>query len=642
MAFQISPGVNVSEVDLTTVVPAVSTTAGAFVGPFQWGPVNKRTLVTSESALVNTFGKPDGNTATSFFSAANFLAYGNNLQVVRVANTGSNNAIIAANVSLQTANLDSLFYPNANNANAVANLLSNLYSYITTLNNEDVYDINYQTDSYLATFAARYPGVLGNSLKVVVWDANVSTSQIYTSNTQLPSDTITGGNTQALLANTNTAPQIFSSWAYKNYFSGAPSTSSYTSARNGANDQFHMVVLDEGGIFTGTKGAILETFPFLSKAVDCINDDGSSAYYRTVIRDQSRYIYALGPMETRPQANIANGVTAFSSSITNWGNSAAGTSFIGAAMGAANTGAAFSFAGGRSLAVNNGTKQSGYDLFDNPDEVDISLIVTADANTSVQQTAIDLAGSRKDCIAFVSPEYVNVVNTATPATSIATWASTLSRASTYAVADSGWKYQFDKYNNVYRWIPLNGDIAGLCARTDQTNDPWFSPAGVNRGAIKNVVKLAWNPTQADRDNIYSIGVNPVVSLPGQGTILYGDKTLTTQPSAFSRINVRRLFIVLEKAISTAAKFSLFELNDEFTRAQFVAIVEPYLRDVKGRRGIYDYRVVCDTTNNTPQVIDSNQFVGDIYIKPARSINYIQLNFIAVRSGVSFSEIVGSV
>ena len=636
MAFQISPGVNVSEVDLTTVVPAVSTTAGAFVGPFQWGPVNKRTLVTSESALVNTFGKPDGNTATSFFSAANFLAYGNNLQVVRVANTGSNNAIIASNVSLQTANLQA-YTPGATQ-NAVSNSVSNLYSYITTVNNEDVYDINYQTDSYLATFAARYPGALGNSLKVAVWDANVPNSQIYDAN-----GVIVGADGANVQLGVVVPGQVFSSWPYKNYFSGPPSTSSYTSARNGANDQFHMVVLDEGGLFTGTKGAILETFPFLSKAVDCINDDGSSAYYRTVIRDQSRYIYTLGPMETRPQANVANGIgPVFSSTRTNWGSTASGTSFSGAAMGAANTGAAFSFAGGRSLSVADGSKQLGYDLFANPDEVDISLIVTADANTSVQQTAIDLAASRKDCIAFVSPEYVNVVNTATPATSIATWASTLSRASTYAVADSGWKDQFDKYNNVYRWIPLNGVIAGLCARTDQTNDPWFSPAGVNRGAIKNVVKLAWNPTQADRDNIYSIGVNPVVSLPGQGTILYGDKTLTTQPSAFSRINVRRLFIVLEKAISTAAKFSLFELNDEFTRAQFVAIVEPYLRDVKGRRGIYDYRVVCDTTNNTPQVIDSNQFVGDIYIKPARSINYIQLNFIAVRSGVSFSEIVGSV
>jgi phage tail sheath protein FI len=269
-------------------------------------------------------------------------------------------------------------------------------------------------------------------------------------------------------------------------------------------------------------------------------------------------------------------------------------------------------------------------------------LISGDASTTIQQKVIDTAVARKDCVAFVSPPST-VITSATPDTIITTWAgTTIGRATSYAVADSGWKYQFDKYNNVYRWIPLNGDIAGLCVNTDKVSDPWYSPAGPTRGAIRNVVKLAWNPTQAQRDAIYSVGVNPVVSLPGQGTILYGDKTFMTQPSAFSRINVRRLFIVLEKAISNASKFSLFELNDEFTRAQFIALVEPFLRDVKGRRGIYDYRVVCDTTNNTTQVIDANQFVGDIYIKPARSINYIQLNFIAVRTGVSFKEIVGAV
>jgi phage tail sheath protein FI len=565
MAFQISPGVNVSEVDLTTVVPAVSTTAGAFVGPFQWGPVNKRTLVTSESALVNTFGKPDGNTATSFFSAANFLAYGNNLQVVRVANTLSYNA--------------------TQNTSAIVQIAS-----------EDVYDVSYTTDSASVSFVARYPGALGNSLKV----------SINSSNTAL---------------NASTA---FASWQYKGNFSAAPNTSSYVSNAGGAYDQLHVIVIDEDGLFSnGAKGTVLETFPFLSKASDAVYDDGSPAYYRTVIRNQSKYIYALGEVDPTNTAPT-------------WGLTSV-TDFSGIS-----TGATVSLSGGTSQAVQAADITTGWDNFSNPDIVDVSLLVSGDATTTTQQTVIDLAVSRKDCIAFISPPST-VISSATPESVVTTWASsTLARATTYAVADSGWKYQFDKYNNLYRWIPLNGDIAGLCVRTDQTNDPWFSPAGVNRGAIKNVVKLAWNPSQSQRDAIYSVGVNPVVSLPGQGTILYGDKTLITQPSAFSRINVRRLFIVLEKAISTAAKFSLFELNDEFTRAQFVAIVEPFLRDVKGRRGIYDYRVVCDTTNNTAQVIDSNQFVGDIYIKPARSINYIQLNFIAVRSGVSFSEIVGSV
>jgi hypothetical protein len=560
--FQISPGVNVTEVDLTTVVPSVSTTAGAFAGPFQWGPANKITLVTSESDLANRFGNPDSNTASSFFSAANFLSYGNNLQVVRSANS------LTFNASSNTA---------------------------VKIDNEDVYDTSYIADSTTIAFAARYPGEMGNSLKVSVLASNTG----------------------------------FSSWTYKSFFPAGPNTSSYVATAGGTNDQMHVIVIDEDGMFSGgAKGTVLEVFPFLSKASDAITDDGSTAYYRTVIRDQSRYIYALGPVD--PNNTSAT-----------WGKTA-NTNF---ALVAATD---ISFGNGDTQPLTSGDYTSAYSQFTNPDVVDISLIVTGDAGgasnyTAVQQYVIDsIVSSRKDCMAFISPPQSGIVGSTTQTTTITSWINTLSRASTYVVADCGWKYQFDKYNNIYRWVPLNGDIAGLCVRTDLTNDPWFSPAGPNRGAIKNVVKLAWNPTQAERDAIYSIGVNPVVSFAGQGTLLYGDKTLITQPSAFSRINVRRLFIVLQKAISTAAKFSLFELNDEFTRAQFIALVEPFLRDVQGRRGIYDYRVVCDTTNNTPQVIDNNRFVGDIYIKPARSINYIQLNFIAVRTGVAFSEIVGSI
>ena len=564
MAFQISPGVNVSEVDLTTVVPAVSTTAGGYAGQFQWGPAGKRVLITSESGLVNVFGKPDGNTATSFFSAANFLAYGNNLQVVRAANTGSNNAVSGGS-AVQIAN-------------------------------EDVYDTSYITDSTTIAFASRYPGALGNSLKVSINAANT-----------------------AMNANTS-----FANWQYKSSFSAAPNTSTYAASAGGAYDQLHVIVIDEDGLFSnGQKGTILETFPFLSKASDAVNDDGSSAYYRTVIRNQSKYVYALGPVD-------------YANTSATWGQ-AASSDFQGIS-----SGATVSLSGGSTATVQEADVSTAWDVLANPDTVDVSLLVSGDATTTIQQKVIDTAVSRKDCVAFISAPNT-VITSATPDAVVSTWAtSTVGRATSYAVADSGWKYQFDKYNNVYRWVPLNGDIAGLCVRTDQTNDPWYSPAGASRGAIKNVVKLAWNPTQAQRDVIYSVGVNPVVSMPGMGTILYGDKTFMTQPSAFSRINVRRLFITLEKAISQASKFSLFELNDEFTRAQFVALVEPFLRDVKGRRGIYDFKVVCDTTNNTPQIIDSNQFVGDIYIKPARSINYIQLNFVAVRSGVSFNEIVGAV
>lgn len=553
--FQLSPGVNVSEIDLTTVVPAVSTTAGAFAGQFQWGPVNKRTLITHETMLVDRFNKPNDNCATSWFSAANFLAYGNNLQVVRAANTASNNSTSGVNTVL--------------------------------VQNEDVYDAAFSANNLgtYGTYVARYPGGLGASLNVSVCSGNT----------------------------------YFSTWKYASNFTSAPNTSTYVTNAGGAYDQMHIAVVDEDGLFTGTKGTVLEVFPFVSKATNALNDDGSTAYYRNVIREQSKYVYAFG-------AN--NG---------SWDGPAT-TSFTVVANADA------SLTGGTDRALTDGDIQVGYDQFSNADLVDISLVVTGAASNTVQKYVIsNVSSARKDCIAFISPPRASVVNNAgDETTDIAAWLSTVNIYSSYAFADSGWKYQYDKYNNIYRWIPLNGDIAGLCVRTDDTRDPWFSPAGFSRGAIKNVVKLAWNPNQAERDALYSGAVNPVVSFPGQGTVLYGDKTLLTQPSVFSRINVRRLFIVLEKAIATASKYSLFELNDEFTRSQFVALVEPFLRDVKGRRGIYEYRVVCDTTNNTAAVIDANKFVGDIYIKPARSINFIQLNFVAVQSGVNFTEVVGAI
>jgi hypothetical protein len=576
MAFQLSPGVNVSEIDLTTVVPSVSTTAGAFAGDFMWGPAGKVKLVTHETELVSFFGKPSanaqqGNTATSFFTAASFLAYGNNLQVVRAVSSNSKNAA-------------------ANTGNALG-LANTAVGY--QLRNEDSYDnivVNDTATLNTAMFVARYPGDIGNSLKVSTCVANTV---------------------------------AFTGWSYNTLFSAAPSTSAYVSKVNGANDQIHMVVIDEDGLISGERNTVLETFGFLSLASDASYDDGSSAFISNVIREKSKYMY------------IGN-TSLFSA---NAGRIAANTNF----MPTSNTVQNYSFLGGTYETASDANIISSVDLFGNADEIDVSLFVSGDVSTTVQQRIINTAISRKDCVAFVSPPKSTVVNNASnEVTSIASWFTSLGIATSYAVADCGWKYMFDKYNNTYRWIPLNGDIAGLCVRTDETRDPWFSPAGYSRGGIKNVVKLAWNPNRTQRDYLYQSAVNPVISVPGQGTLLFGDKTLTTQPSAFNRINVRRLFIVLEKAIANASKYSLFELNDEFTRSQFVGLIEPFLRDVKGRRGIYDYRVVCDETNNTAQVIDNNQFVGDIYIKPARSINFIQLNFVAVRTGVNFSEIVGGV
>jgi hypothetical protein len=560
MAFQISPGVNVSEVDLTTVVPSILTTAGAFAGNFAWGPARQVILVDNEITLKNYFGKPDSNSATSFFTSASFLAYGNNLSVVRAVNANSNNA--AANTSFQIPNPEEFEY-----------------LYLNTDNND-----------FFGPFMAKYTGLIGNSLSVEVC--------------------------------ANTA--LFDSWSYKSFFTSAPGTSDFAAAVGGTNDEMHVVVIDAGGQFTGQQGTVLETYPFVSKASDA-NVNGNSNYYKQVIFNSSQYVYATGPVD-------------YSTTSFTWDKPAANNSFA-----VLTTNPTITFSGGLELNPTDGDIRSAYDLFSNKEEIDISLVLTGSANVNIQQYVIDnIVNSRKDCVAFISPPRTSIdsINT-TPTTGINTWLASLARSSSYVVADSGWKYMYDKYNNTYRYIPLNGDIAGLCVNTDTVRDPWFSPAGFNRGQVKNAIKLAWNPNKTERDVLYAAGVNPVVSFPGQGIVLFGDKTLQNKPSAFDRINVRRLFIVLEKSIAKAAEFSLFEFNDEFTRAQFVALVTPFLRDVQGRRGIYDFRVVCDTTNNTPQVIDSNQFVGDIYIKPARSINFIQLNFVAVATGVDFTTIVGA-
>lgn len=562
MAFQISPGVNVAEVDATTVVPAVQQTAGAFAGNFQWGPAEKVKQIDNEITLASTYGKPDSDTAVSFFTAANFLAYGNNLSIVRTVGALANNATDGSGLNVQIKNEDDF---------------------------EATYLVGDNGNDY-GPFAARYAGSLGNSLSVHV------------------------------CANT----QTYSTWSYKNYFTSAPNTSDFADSVNGSNDEMHIVVVDTDGLFTGSAGSILETYGFVSAAYDA-TINGVTNYYKQVIFNNSKYIYALDPVE-------------YATTRTTWGLPAAGVDFASPA-----TNQVINLSTGSSANPSNGEIEAGYDLFANKESIDIGLVLTGGHAVAVQQYVIDnVAVGRADCVAFISPRYNDVVNRAgNETTNIQDWLTTLSRSSSYVVADSGWKYQFDKYNNTYRWIPLNGDVAGLCVYTDSIRDPWFSPAGFNRGAIKNCIKLAWNPSKSFRDTLYAAGVNPVVSFPGQGTILFGDKTLLNKPSAFDRINVRRLFITLEKAIAQAAKFSMFELNDEFTRAQFIALVSPFLRDIQGRRGLTDFRVVCDTTNNTQQVIDSNQFVGDIYLKPARSINYIQLNFVAVGTGVDFVTIVGA-
>jgi hypothetical protein len=569
MAFQLSPGVVTSEVDLTTVVPSVGTTTGAFAGTFQWGPAEIARQVENEVRLVEVFGKPDNNTAVSFFTCANFLTYGNDLRVVRAVNGTDTKT--------------------ATSSGSGAFLIKNEEAYFTSY-----YSTNTVTSG---AWAARYPGALGNSLKVSV------------------------------CANTNTT--VFNAWPYKNYFDSAPGTSAYVSSVNGANDEMHIVVVDEDGLFSGTAGSILETYPFVSKASDAKDSVGNSNYYKDVIWRKSKYVYWMD------HPDITN-------TYSTWGTTSAGKTFAQLA----NVSAIYSssLSAGADGAPSTGNVQTAFSKFVDSDQIDVSLVMTGDSDPSVQLYAINNIGEvRKDCVVFISPTLANVTSSTATDDVVNYRKNALSNvSSSYAVMDSGWKYQYDKYNDKYRWIPLNGDVAGLCVRTDLERDSWYSPAGASRGQIKNVIKLAYYPVKADRDTLYKNGVNPVVSFAGEGTLLFGDKTLLSKPSAFDRINVRRLFITLEKAIARAAKAQLFEFNDEFTRSQFVSIVEPFLRTVKGRRGITDFKVVCNATNNTADVIDRNEFIGDIYVKPNRSINFIQLNFVAVRTGVSFDEVVGRV
>jgi phage tail sheath protein FI len=784
MAFQLSPGVNVSEIDLTTVVPAVATSDGAIGGIFRWGPIGQRILIDSENALVNRFAKPTNFNAETWFTAANFLSYSNRLFVSRGANTSGATPSLSVNTvattvttnnvfriegdqrSLVSANMYVIYSQNTSvinygrsvsvntvsydsgsnttsitlNSNSSSNtqvtlhfgnpgtsysalametgaITSNIVNQIVLndedyLNKEDTFDND-------VLYIAKYPGELGSSLRVGICDnansftsnlnmgvanasvgnttgvftisissntgtfvytpgtggtvANATTIATLAKNSISVNDNIKVGNSSigiqymkvtavgnvttnasastfdvnfedpyrlhtSFVANSSLDTNVQRYWEFFNLVDSAPGQSAYVSDNGNpsANDELHVVVVDEDGGFTGTPGTILEVFQSLSRATDAKNLDGSDNYYKNIINQNSAYLWWGNDRSTAVSNTAAYVVSSTSSAPANINLILGNDGFDEA------NNSAFS-----SVAA-------AYDLFASTEDSDISLVMqgrplggsTVVNGVTVQNFQLanyiidNICEVRKDCIALISPDKAEILNAlGNQATNLVAWRGAI-RSTSYAVMDSGYKYQYDRYNDVNRWVPLNGDIGGLCVRTDNTNDAWWSPAGFNRGQIKNIIKLAYNPRKAERDLIYPNGINPVVTFPGQGTVLYGDKTLQSKPSAFDRINVRRLFIVLEKAISRSAKFSLFEFNDAFTRSQFKNLVTPYLRNVQGRRGITDFLVVCDDTNNTPQIIDTNQFVGDIYIKPARSINFIQLNFVAVGTGVQFSEVVG--
>ena len=810
MGFSLSAGVTVVEKDFTSIVPAVSSSTGAFAGAFAWGPVLQPISVSNENDLVSLFGKPNPRNYISFFSAANFLSYSGSMLISR-ADVGAANACAEPSGQLSTVTVvnssnlyhynDSITFQNSPNGvtatasltvtgGAITNIVPGIagsgYSagsiiisaptgqnpvqatanpvfsggslasivitepgngYISApsiqivgdgggatavatvgasalhtvtivgpgtgyisqptyvlknatnvtisdpgleltlgisyrgpkIKNSEHYATSYNTGvKTYGEFAAKYPGSLGNAIRVSVadaynyskvksptaisWSAGVATVSFASHDFELGHEVVLAGVTPAQYNGTRVITNVTSTsitfelgtvssanpgaatvlgtvtkdWEYKSQFDFAPGTSQYATHQSGSNDEVHVIVVDRTGAISGAPGTVLEKFAYVSKASDAKLPDGANNYYADVLNERSKYVYWMcHPISADLMGNPGT---------VNWGQPALSTAFqqlsIEFTYDLAN---GVDGESGLEYTLSDAAQIEAYDLFTNQDLYDLSLIIGGKTSPTVAAHLIqNVAEVRGDCLAFVSPQNAStgaviLGNTSNEVNQAVAFRSGLP-SSSYGVLDSGYKYQYDKYNDKYWWIPLNGDIAGLCARTDATNDPWYSPGGYTRGQIKSVVKLAMNADKTLRDTLYKNGINPVVTFPGQGTILYGDKTLLSKPSAFDRINVRRLFIVLERAISTAAKYQLFEINDNFTRAQFKGMVEPFLRDVQGRRGIYDFVVKCDATNNPGSVVDANSFVGDIYIKPAKSINFITLSFIAARTDVKFSEI----
>jgi len=594
-----SPRISISEIDKTAVVPAVGASGGAFVGNFRWGPVNQRTLVADEAGLVAAFAAPNDTNSKDWHSAAYFLKYSQTLQVVRMNNGGQN--------------AHSAITKLAGDSDGNSLLVNNEQHWETTVSSA-VGEGASKTSS--GTWIAKYPGDLGNALTVSFCPAGDSAGEDH-----------------------------FSGWAYASNFDRKPSTSAYASSNGASNDEIHIAVIDRTGAISGTVGSVLETFQHLSMAKGAVTSDNSPNYISDVLNEQSQYIWngyfgddsAFGSTELGLGGNI--GTTPSTDTPVNYGIGAGLTD----AVRTVNLGG-----GQASAALGTSDISSGFDLFEDKLTTEIDFLIappysSVSNGTTIVNDLASIAADRKDCVVVASvPSNEIVGKTDTQAAANAVSFSDTLTQSSYVFLDNNHFKVYDKFNDKYINIPANSSTAGLMAATDVTADPWYSPAGQRRGQYRGVTDILANPNQTQRDSLYKAGVNPIANIPGTGLVLFGDKTLENRPSAFDRINVRRLFIAIEKSISEAAKNVMFEFNDEFTRAEFVNIVEPFLRRVKGRRGITDFRVVCDETNNNQEVIDNNQFVANIFIKPARSINFVQLNFVAVRTGVDFEEVVGSV
>jgi hypothetical protein len=651
-----SPGVQVREIDVSQAITAASSTISAYVGKFNWGPIGTVELASDEENLGALFGQPKAvfsasqaeanSVAVSFLTAASYLSYANALRVSRVANI--NDATAANNAKNSVADLSTSGTPTG----------------ILVKNVND-----FESKDSLGSFASyfligKYAGVLGNSIKFSAcftanqfkstaaipngesdWslDKNVDGKKVLIGNSidvtdffaigdfvefQFGGNTyknkvvgITDDSTGLILSDIGANLPRFASGATSGAVSSIKKIWEFASSVNGApsTNEFHLVLTDATGSISGEVGTILEVFPYLSTDLTKKNADGTSAYYKTVINDLSQWVWVGGVSLSSALASTSS-VTVTKTLV----------------------------AGSNGTAPTQDDYIEAAELFQDKENVDISVFITPPLMDELSDSTVpnyliqNLAEVRKDLVVTVSPRYEDVVNKpGLELGNVIDFRNTLSSTS-YGFLDSGWKYMYDKYNNTFRWVPLSGDTAGLMARTDSELDAWWSPAGYNRGNIKNCVRLAWNPKQAQRDDLYPNGINPVVTQNGVGTILLGDKTLLSRPSSFDRINVRRLFIVLEKLISDAAKYSLFEFNDDVTRGRFVSLVEPFMRDVKARRGVTEFKVICDTSNNTAQVINSNRFVGTILVRPNYSINFITLNFVSVANGVEFDVVAGSI
>ena len=672
MADLVSPGVQVKEKDLTASVRSEPTSIGATAITATWGPMNEVITINDETQLVDIFGKPDDLNYEYWFTAANFLAYTNTLRIVRMEQTGSLNSGVTGTFVL----------------------IPNTTSWLTGDGTNGPFS---DGSAGCGIVAARYPGVRGNSLKVsFCWDAagyygkavtttavdGAAGDQTFTVvNGALlnVNDIITIGNTtgnvtnvavevaekgqmykvlainthvltierypasnaaglKTAVAGATNGVEVNRYWEYFDQFDAAPATTTWlsdiqkTRVTGNGEDELHAIVVDADGLLTGTANTILEKFESVSKLKGAVTDSGDNNYYLDVLYLTSEWIYWMD----------------FPGGATNWGTEATATVTCATATVSPEFATLTGGAPATTIAPTDGQRSDAFDRFEDPDTVDFNLLMTGPASvdsatsTTLPINNIDIVEKRKDSVVFISPyknAVVNVVNGYTQTANVKTYFDSLP-SSSYAVFDSGYKKMYDKYNDTFRWVPLNADIAGSCARTDAVEDPWWSPAGLSRGQMRGSIELALNPTQGERDILYRARINPVVTFAGEGTVLWGDKTALSQNSAFSRINVRRLFITIEEAIAKAARTVLFEFNDTFTREQFLGMVNPYMRDVQARRGVTDFLVVCDESNNTGQVIDNNEFRADIYVKPARSINFITLTFVATRTDVSFSEVVG--